>query len=169
MGCLGNIIWMLCGGLVSALGYLIAGCIWCITIVGIPVGMQCFKLAGLALFPFGKDVTYGGGLGSFLLNIIWAIFFGIPIALHSLLWGCIMCITIIGIPFVCSILKWQSLLWCHLEQLFINFLKEPWLIKAILSWFFFDFSHYLTLFLYFLIINIVQFLIFTFYFSKSIM
>ena len=66
---------------------------------GIPVGMQCFKLAGLALFPFGKDVTYGGGLGSFLLNIIWAIFFGIPIALHSLLWGCIMCITIIGIPF----------------------------------------------------------------------
>ena len=83
MGCLGNIIWMLCGGLVSALGYLIAGCIWCITIVGIPVGMQCFKLAGLAL----------------LLNIIWAIFFGIPIALHSLLWGCIMCITIIGIPF----------------------------------------------------------------------
>lgn len=50
MGCLGNIIWMLCGGLVSALGYLIAGCIWCITIVGIPVGMQCFKLAGLALF-----------------------------------------------------------------------------------------------------------------------
>ena len=84
MGCLGNIIWMLCGGLVSALGYLIAGCIWCITIVGIPVG---------------KDVTYGGGLGSFLLNIIWAIFFGIPIALHSLLWGCIMCITIIGIPF----------------------------------------------------------------------
>ena len=57
MGCLGNIIWMLCGGLISALGYLIAGCIWCITIVGIPVGMQCFKLAGLALFPFGKDVT----------------------------------------------------------------------------------------------------------------
>ena len=99
MACLGNIIWMLCGGLVSALGYLIAGCIWCITIVGIPVGMQCFKLAGLALFPFGKDVTYGGELGSFLLNIIWAVFFGIPIALHSLLWGCIMCITIIGIPF----------------------------------------------------------------------
>ena len=54
MGCLGNIIWMLCGGLVSALGYLIAGCIWCITIVGIPVGMQCFKLAGLALFPLER-------------------------------------------------------------------------------------------------------------------
>lgn len=99
MGCLGNVIWMLCGGLVSALAYLLAGCIWCITIVGIPVGMQCFKLAGLALFPFGKDVTYGGGLGSFLLNIIWAVFFGLPIALHSLLWGCILCITVIGIPF----------------------------------------------------------------------
>ena len=50
MGCLGNIIWMLCGGLVSALGYLIAGCIWCITIVGIPVGMQCFKLAAWHFF-----------------------------------------------------------------------------------------------------------------------
>lgn len=92
MGCLGNIIWMLCGGLVSALGYLIAGCIWCITIVGIPVGMQCFKLAGLALFPFGKDVTYGGGLGSFLLNIIWP--FSLVSRLHcTLCYGAASCVS----------------------------------------------------------------------------
>ena len=63
MGCLGNIIWMLCGGLVSALGYLIAGCIWCITIVESRLACNCFKLAGLALFSvLERMFTYGGGL-----------------------------------------------------------------------------------------------------------
>jgi len=52
MGCLGNVIWFLFGGLVSGLSWLFAGLIWCITIVGIPVGVQCFKLAGLSFFPF---------------------------------------------------------------------------------------------------------------------
>ena len=71
MGCLGNVIWFLCGGVILGLSWLLTGCLWCITIIGIPVGMQCFKFAALSFFPFGKEITYGGGAGSLLLNIIW--------------------------------------------------------------------------------------------------
>jgi len=109
MGCLGNLIWMLCGGLVSAIGYLLAGIVCCVTVVGTPVGIQCFKLAGLVLFPFGKEVCYGGGLGSLLLNIIWIILFGLPMALHSVFWGCVLCITVIGIPFGMQHFKFAKL------------------------------------------------------------
>ena len=64
MGCLGNILWFVFGGCLSGLSWLLAGILWCITIVGIPIGMQCFKFAGLSFFPFGKEVHYGGGAGS---------------------------------------------------------------------------------------------------------
>ena len=61
MGCLGNVLWFVFGGAVSGLSWCLAGCLWCITVVGIPVGMQCFKFAALSFFPFGKEVQYGGG------------------------------------------------------------------------------------------------------------
>lgn len=99
MGCLGNIIWFICGGLISGLGWLLAGCLWCITIIGIPVGMQCFKFASVSFFPFGKEIRYGGGVGSLLLNIVWLLVSGIPLAVASATAGVILCITIIGIPF----------------------------------------------------------------------
>lgn len=99
MNCLGNILWFVFGGFVSGLSWLLAGCLWCVTIVGIPVGVQCFKFAGLVFFPFGKEVQYGGGVGSLLLNILWLIFSGIPLAIESAVLGVILCITIIGIPF----------------------------------------------------------------------
>lgn len=99
MGCLGNLLWFLCGGLVSGLSWTFAGCLWCVTVVGIPVGMQCFKFASLSFFPFGKDVDYGGGAASFLLNIIWLIVTGMPMALEHLTLGLLCCVTIIGIPF----------------------------------------------------------------------
>ena len=92
---LGNILWFLFGGLLGGLSWIFAGCIWCITIVGIPVGMQCFKFATLAFWPFGKDVVYGNGVFSFLINLIWIVFFGWEMALGNLMW----CITIVGIPF----------------------------------------------------------------------
>ena len=76
-----------------------AGCLWCITIVGIPIGLQCFKFAELSFFPFGKEVEYGGGAGSLLLNIIWLLVTGIPMALEQVVVGCLFCVTIIGIPF----------------------------------------------------------------------
>ena len=71
----------------------------CITIIGIPVGMQCFKFASLSFFPFGKEVRYGGGAGSFLLNVVWLIVSGLPLALEHAVFGAVLCATIIGIPF----------------------------------------------------------------------
>ena len=99
MGCLGNLLWFVFGGCLSGLGWCLAGVLWCITIVGIPVGMQCFKFAKLAFFPFGKEVIYGGGAGSMILNVIWLLVSGIWLALGSLVTGCVLCITIVGIPF----------------------------------------------------------------------
>ena len=81
------------------LSWLLAGCIWCITIVGIPIGIQCFKFASLAFFPFGREVVYGGGAVSMVLNIIWLIVTGIPMAIEATVIGAILCITVIGIPF----------------------------------------------------------------------
>jgi uncharacterized membrane protein YccF (DUF307 family) len=99
MGCLGNIIWFVCGGFISGLSWLVIGCLWCITIIGIPVGLQCFKFSSLCFFPFGKRIEYGGGVGSLLLNIIWLLVSGIPLAIESAVFGVILCITVIGIPF----------------------------------------------------------------------
>lgn len=99
MGCLGNIIWFLCGGLWQGLGWLLAGVLWSITIVGLPIGTQCFKMASLAFFPFGKEVVYGGGTVSLLANCIWLVASGLPLALVAMVNGLVLCCTIIGIPF----------------------------------------------------------------------
>ena len=99
MKIIGNILWFVFGGFLSGLGWVLAGCLWCITIIGIPIGTQCFKFAGLAFFPFGKEVVYGGGTISLLANILWLIISGIPMAVGNLITGCLWCITIIGIPF----------------------------------------------------------------------
>ncbi|MDO5292638.1 MAG: YccF domain-containing protein [bacterium] len=99
MGCLGNLLWFIFGGFWLGISWLLAGILWCITIIGIPIGMQCFKFASLAFFPFGKEVEYGGGVGSFLLNIVWILISGLPLAIEAATLGCVLCITIIGIPF----------------------------------------------------------------------
>ena len=78
---------------------MVEGILWCSTIVGIPIGIQCFKFAGLTFFPFGKEVEYGGGPVSFLVNIIWLIVTGVPMALEHLAVGAVLCLTVVGIPF----------------------------------------------------------------------
>ena len=94
-----NLLWLIFGGLLSALGWIVTGCLWCITLVGIPVGMQCFKLASISLNPFGKEIVYEDeGPVSLLLNILWIIFGGIEMAIGNAIIGAILCITIIGIP-----------------------------------------------------------------------
>lgn len=109
MSFIGNILWFLLGGFVSGLIWCFYGLIWCITIVGIPVGLQCFKFASLAFCPFGKEVVYGGGTIRFVLNIFWLVTSGIPMALVYAAWGCILCITIIGIPFGKQFFKFAKL------------------------------------------------------------
>lgn len=99
MGCLGNLLWFVFGGALSGLSWCLAGCLWCITVVGIPVGLQCFKFASLSFFPFGKEVRYGGGAGSLLLNIIWLLVSGLPLAIEHAVLGAGLCVTIVGIPF----------------------------------------------------------------------
>ena len=99
MRLIGNILWMLLGGLISAFLWVVVGSLWCITIVGIPVGIQCFKLSSLSLSPFGKEVVYEGEAVSFILNVIWFLAGGEVLALINFVFGLILCPTIIGIPF----------------------------------------------------------------------
>lgn len=109
MSCLGNFLWFLCCGLWQGLSWLLAGLLWCVTIVGIPIGLQCFKFALLAFFPFGKEVRYGGGTVSFLLNLIWILVSGIPLAITAATNGILLCCTIIGIPFGLQCFKMAKL------------------------------------------------------------
>lgn len=99
MRTLGNLIWFIFGGLILGLSWLFTGLLWCITIIGIPVGIQCFKFAGLCFFPFKKEVAYGGGAPSLIMNIFWLIFGGIELAIEAAVIGAIFCVTIVGIPF----------------------------------------------------------------------
>jgi uncharacterized membrane protein YccF (DUF307 family) len=102
MNALGNLIWLIFGGFLSAMGYVVGGFVLCCTIVGIPFGFQCFKLAGFILWPFGREAvstSASGGCLVTLLNIIWIVFGGIWVAIVHLVFGLLLCITIIGIPF----------------------------------------------------------------------
>lgn len=105
MKTLGNIIWFIFGGFWGGLGWIAAGLLWSITIIGIPVGLQCFKFAKVSFWPFGKEIVYSTGTGSFLLNIVWIIFSGIPLAIGHLLTAILLFISIIGIPFAAQSLK----------------------------------------------------------------
>ncbi len=100
MNFIGNLIWLLFGGILAAIGWFLAGLILCITIIGVPFGIQCFKIAQFVLWPFGKEIEIGHfGVGGLLLNILWLIFLGWELAMAHLTIGVLFCITIIGIPF----------------------------------------------------------------------
>lgn len=108
MSCLGNIIWLVFGGLIAGLGYIIGGALLCLTIVGIPFGMQSIRLGIATLAPFGKEVVEeanGAGLLKVLFDIIWILLFGWEIAVAHLLGALFLGITIIGIPFAKQHLK----------------------------------------------------------------
>ncbi|MBS1915035.1 MAG: YccF domain-containing protein [Bacteroidetes bacterium] len=112
MNFLGNLIWLVFGGFAAALGYIFGGFILCITIVGIPWGMQCFKIAGLVIWPFGKKVvssSRGTGCLSVLFNIIWLLCGGLYTAFVHLIFAGLLFITIIGIPFARQHLKLMEL------------------------------------------------------------
>ncbi|WP_294608160.1 YccF domain-containing protein [uncultured Bacteroides sp.] len=102
MGCFMNLLWLVFGGIFTAIEYLVASLLMMITIIGIPFGMQTLKLAALALWPFGKTVRSGersAGCLYILMNVLWILLGGIWICLSHLAFGVVLCITIIGIPF----------------------------------------------------------------------
>jgi uncharacterized membrane protein YccF (DUF307 family) len=108
MKLIGNILWFILVGHRTVLGYCVLGILWCITIVGIPFGLQLFKVARFVLFPFGKTIKVDFAAHP-IANVIWLIFSGIESATYYLIVGCILCITIIGIPFGKQCFKLMSL------------------------------------------------------------
>ncbi|NLO21457.1 MAG: YccF domain-containing protein [Syntrophomonadaceae bacterium] len=100
MNFIGNLIWLLIGGIIAAVLWALSGVVLCITIIGIPFGLQCFKIAGFVLWPFGREIELGHfGAGGLIFNIIWLIVFGWEFAITHVIIGLIFCVTIIGIPF----------------------------------------------------------------------
>jgi uncharacterized membrane protein YccF (DUF307 family) len=113
MSLLGNILWIVFGGgIVLFFEYLVGGLILCITIVGIPFGLQCFKLAFLGLVPFGKEVRSGEaatGCLATIMNVLWILIGGIVISLTHLIFALLCAITIIGLPFAKQHMKLAAL------------------------------------------------------------
>jgi uncharacterized membrane protein YccF (DUF307 family) len=99
---LGNILWFVLAGVWMAIAYVIAGLIQFVTIIGIPFGIQSFKLAGYALWPFGRVVVQRADRDPALScvgNAVWLVLSGLWLALGHVLTGLLLCLTIIGIPF----------------------------------------------------------------------
>jgi uncharacterized membrane protein YccF (DUF307 family) len=98
---LGNLVWLLLGGLLTALMYWVAGLLMCISVIGIPFGVQLFKVGMLSLWPFGHDLVPKADSGSCLqviFNVLWILLGWWEIALTHLTFGLILCCTIVGIP-----------------------------------------------------------------------
>lgn len=99
MRILGNIVWFILGGFISWFSWIAIGTLWSITIIGIPVGKQCFKFAKMSAAPFGKDIHFSDNGFSLFFNVIWLILGGFVMVIEEVALGLIFCMTIIGIPF----------------------------------------------------------------------
>ena len=112
MNLLLNIIWLIFGGFIVVLAYVLGAVVLCITIIGIPFGVQCFKLAGLAIAPFGQEIREKeppGGCLAVIMNVIWIILPGLELALFHLFMAAVFAITIIGLPIAAQHLKMTRL------------------------------------------------------------
>ena len=108
MSLLGNIVFFVFGGFVIFLGYVLGGLLLCLTIIGIPFGLMCFRLAGGVLAPFGREVQQTeppGGPVALIMNIIWIILPGLELAIMHLLLALIFALTIIGLPIAAQHMK----------------------------------------------------------------
>jgi uncharacterized membrane protein YccF (DUF307 family) len=108
MNLLLNIIWLILGGFIVVIAYLLGGILLCLTIIGIPFGIASFKLAGLALAPFGREIREKeppGGAVAVIMNVIWIILPGLELATFHLLMALVLAITIIGLPLAAQHLK----------------------------------------------------------------
>ena len=102
MSCFGNAIWLIFGGFVAGLGYIVGGFLVCLTIIGIPFGTQAIKLGTATMFPFGRTLIVSDEASqpaNVTLNLVWAIFFGWEIAVAHLTSALLLAITVVGLPF----------------------------------------------------------------------
>jgi len=112
MNLLLNLIWLILGGFLVVLAYLLGGIVLCITIIGIPFGIACFKLAGLALAPFGCEIREKeppGGAIAVIMNVIWILLPGLELAVLHLLLALVFAVTIVGLPLAAQHLKMTRL------------------------------------------------------------
>jgi uncharacterized membrane protein YccF (DUF307 family) len=111
MRTIGNVLWLLLAGWWLALAYLLAGLLACVLIVTIPFGLASFRLAGYALWPFGRriEVRRGAGVPSILGNVLWIILFGWELAVLHVVAGLLLMLTILGIPFGVASIKMGAL------------------------------------------------------------
>ncbi|MBE2223826.1 MAG: YccF domain-containing protein, partial [Anaerolineae bacterium] len=108
MSFIGNILWLIFGGFIAGMGYIIGGLLLCLTIIGIPFGLQSIRIGFANFAPFGKQITEAqrsGGCLGLVFDIIWVVLFGWEIALAHLISAGILAITIVGIPFAMQHLK----------------------------------------------------------------
>lgn len=107
MSLIGNVIWLIFGGLLAGLGYIIGGLLVCVTIIGLPLGIAAIRFGVSVLTPFGKDVQPKSDAGCLALgfNLLWLVLFGWEIALVHITFALLLAITIVGIPFARQHLK----------------------------------------------------------------
>lgn len=108
MSLLGNLIWLICGGLWSGILYMLAGALLCLTIIGIPFGLMAFRLGLASMAPFGKrivDRPDEQGLLHLVFNVVWLLVAGWGIAVSHMVWALILAVTIVGLPFAKQHLK----------------------------------------------------------------
>jgi uncharacterized membrane protein YccF (DUF307 family) len=124
-----NILWIVFGGWLIFLEYLFGGAVLCLTIVGIPFGLQCFKIAYLGLLPFGNQIVYREqtiGCLSLVMNVIWVLVAGIWIAITHLGLALGWAITIIGIPFALQHVKLAALCFAPFGVEIVPIEDEPY-------------------------------------------
>ena len=108
MSLIGNVVFFVFGGFVIFLGYVLGGVLLCLTIIGIPFGLMCFRLAGSVIAPFGREVRQTeppGGALTLIMNIIWIILPGLELAIMHLVLALLFAVTIIGFPIAVQHMK----------------------------------------------------------------
>jgi uncharacterized membrane protein YccF (DUF307 family) len=108
MTLLGNVVWLVCGGLLSAIAHIVGGIVLCLTVIGFPFGYQEIKIGIATLTPFGCELVENPDANSplwLILNVVWLLAWGWIIALHHLLWAVLLALTVVGLPFSLQHLK----------------------------------------------------------------
>ena len=115
-----NLLWFFCGGFLLGLGWLIIGTAWCVSVVGIPVGVQCYKIAGVAMAPFGRTID-DESKDSVQKNLyyIWVITSGAFLVILASFIGAVWCASVVGIPFGMYCFQFAKMAICpmHLKVL----------------------------------------------------